>query len=213
MVRRAAFVGALVAGLCVFGCAAGRGGDSGPSARWIAAHGGVVGGSHQHRLQRVGARLSRVWGGRDVRAYVLDSADAAAYAWADGRILVTRGLIRRLDDDQLAAVIAHELGHLINESAVSSSQSMSLSGQDDPRDAEARADATGVALLEAAGLAAYPAMRRMLQALRDAPGNGPFRQSLTRRIELLDSRSPPRLSPADRPDVMVPPAWDSPADD
>jgi len=153
-----------------------------------------------------------VWGGRDVSAHVLDSDAAGAYAWADGRIFVTHGLIRRLDDEQLAAVIAHELGHLINESAVPSRQSMSLSGQDDPRQAEARADATGVALLEAAGLAAYPAMRGMLQTLRDAPGNGPFRKSLTRRIELLDSRSP-RLTSADRPSVTVPPAWDSPADD
>jgi Zn-dependent protease with chaperone function len=37
-----------------------------------------------------------------------------AWAWPGGRIEVSRALIDRLDDEQLAAALAHELGHLLD---------------------------------------------------------------------------------------------------
>jgi Zn-dependent protease with chaperone function len=39
--------------------------------------------------------------------------ELGAWSWPDGRIRVSRSLVDLLDDEELAAAIAHELGHLL----------------------------------------------------------------------------------------------------
>jgi hypothetical protein len=44
--------------------------------------------------------------------HIIESDSLAAYSYSDGSIYLTRALIDRTTNNQLAAVIAHELGHL-----------------------------------------------------------------------------------------------------
>jgi hypothetical protein len=44
--------------------------------------------------------------------FVLCNESLGAWTFADGNIFVSEGLIRILSDDELAAVLAHEIGHL-----------------------------------------------------------------------------------------------------
>jgi len=94
--------------------------------------------------------------------HVLDADELAAYSWNDGQIYVTRGLVKLLDEEELRAVIAHELGHLLenDHSRVGSA----LQGCERDLDAETRADLVGVELLKASGASAE-AMPRMLRRI------------------------------------------------
>jgi Zn-dependent protease with chaperone function len=40
--------------------------------------------------------------------------EVGAWAWADGHIRVSRALVDLLDDNELAAALSHELGHLLD---------------------------------------------------------------------------------------------------
>jgi len=113
------------------------------------------------------ARLTRSTGDRSVRVTVDDTPRVGAYAWPDGRILLTRGLVRLLADDELAAAVAHELGHLLADGHLHAAAA--LSGTGAGPDVESRADAVGRALLPPAN---YPpdAMPRMLEKVAASPG-------------------------------------------
>ena len=66
-------------------------------------------------VDRVGQRLISRGGvpGSGYRFYVLDMATPNAHALPSGFIFVTRGLLAMLDDEaELAAALAHELGHV-----------------------------------------------------------------------------------------------------
>jgi Zn-dependent protease with chaperone function len=88
-------------------------------------------------------------------------SDAGAWSWPDGRIRVSRPLVAALDDDELAAVIAHELGHL---ALGASGPVHSVAGTDRHLAAEVAADRAGCALLAARGVRPA-AMVRMLERL------------------------------------------------
>ena len=109
------------------------------------------------RVERLGQSLlpdSRIdWG-------VLPRKTVGAWAWPDGRVRVSRALVDLLDDDELAAALAHELGHLLDRGDLPSPPAALLGGAggDDP---ELRADQIGCRLLAARGTAP-DAMARML---------------------------------------------------
>jgi predicted Zn-dependent protease len=97
---------------------------------------------------------------------------------------VTRGLMDLLNDDELAAAIAHELGHLINDGHLHTV--VSLRGYCRTPDAEARADATGVELLRSRGINPG-SMDRMLRKIENCPEIGPrCRSGLAWRLRLVD---------------------------
>jgi Zn-dependent protease with chaperone function len=81
---------------------------------WSATQGGVVGADEpaQLRAEVALARLRRSGAQGGVAVRVLASSSIAAFAWHDGSIFVTRGLVERLDADLLCAALAHELAHL-----------------------------------------------------------------------------------------------------
>ena len=116
-------------------------------------------------------RLTAPLHGRAVRFCVSGSDAVAAYAWPDGRLLFTRGLVRLLDDEELAAAAAHELGHLLVDGHVRAAAAPvgALGGGISGPDVESRADAAGVRLMERAG---YPrdAMARMLEKVARVEG-------------------------------------------
>ena len=150
---------------------------------WVREQGGLVSGARQQRVQAVANRLAAHVVDRPVTAHVLACDGVCAYSWRDGNVFVTRGLVDRLDDAELAAAVAHELGHLLGDGRVR--PVVSLRGCSDGLDDEARADALGIEVLAAQGLPPQ-AMARMLAKVRDSGTLPPdCRRDMDRRILLL----------------------------
>lgn len=129
------------------GCALSpRAGHPAPTA-WLARRGGLATGPAQARAARALARLALPDGQRPGVQVLADDA-LGAFAWPDGRIVVTRGLVDGVGDAALAAAVAHEVGHLVLGGH--------LDGNGLPRDGraddEAAADRVARALLERSGL-------------------------------------------------------------
>src|SRR5712671_4733615 len=85
---------------------------------WVRQQGGLISGAKALTYQqRVQTSVARLRGGSlsGARVQVLDCDAAAAYAWPDRSIFATRGLVDLLADDELAAALAHEMGHLISD--------------------------------------------------------------------------------------------------
>jgi predicted Zn-dependent protease len=135
------------------------------------------------RVRQAVDRLTVAAGTAPVRVRLSNSPGAAAYAWPDGTVLLSRGLVRMLDEDELAAVVAHELGHLLARGHLRTVAA--LGGARSAVDVEAAADAAGVRLLAQAG---YPAgaMARMLEKVAGARGMSPAcRARLIERVRRL----------------------------
>ncbi len=75
----------------------------------------------QHRLSRIGSRLA-LYGERPNVPYhygILDTKKTSALSLPHGGIYLTRGMVELLaQDDEVAAVIAHELAHVTHQHAV-----------------------------------------------------------------------------------------------
>jgi Zn-dependent protease with chaperone function len=108
----------------------------------------------------------------------------AAYSWPDGTVALSRGLVESLSADELAAAVAHELGHLINDGWVTTPAS--LTGSDKRLDEEARADATALRLLQSAGRSSS-ALGSALKKVISAGGVSESQRAAMRlRIERLE---------------------------
>ena len=134
---------------------------------------------------RAQAALARIADGcacAGVTVRVLGQSDPAAFAWRDGSLFVTRGLVALLADDELSAALAHEIAHLTREG----------DGLPDAA-AEQLADRIGGDVLRASGLS--PAlMTRMLRKLERTQPSGDAR--IAARIAALEAR-PALLAAAD----------------
>jgi hypothetical protein len=161
--------------------AAGCAQTSGASSRetWAAGLGGVDQSESLRRLEATRDRLLREPLRSQIRVGVLRSREPAAFSWDDGSVFATRGLLRLLNDDELAAAVAHEVGHVVRNRG--GGQVLSLRGHSDAT-AELEADATGVSLMEQAGVP--PAsMTSMLLKVRDAAVLAPRgRIEMTQRV-------------------------------
>lgn len=158
---------------------------------WACRQGGTLRGGEPERRAREALRRLRVmdhFEGADVSVQVLDACRPCAYAWPGGHLFVTRGLLELLDDDELAAALAHETGHLTSEhDARACAAALNGPGAGaHAADHESLADDAGCALLRASGLPAADALGRALAKVRDDPRTPPScRPGLTRRIERL----------------------------
>jgi Zn-dependent protease with chaperone function len=115
----------------------------------------------RERIVRVGETLLS---GAGVHWRLTPRDEVGAWAWPDGRIEVSRVLLDRLDDDELAAALAHELGHLLDRGHLAAAP-RALAG--DGGDLEHRADRIGCVLLSSRGVSGE-AMIRMLGKLAAA---------------------------------------------
>jgi Zn-dependent protease with chaperone function len=133
--------------------------------------------------QRATLALDRLRGAAAVQAagiHVLVCRRPSAFAWPDRHVYVTTGLLALLDDDELTAAVAHELGHL----QACDHQVASLRGPA-ADDVEARADALGCEIMKAQGYSPR-VLARALSKVRDAYDTpAQCRDALTRRIEWL----------------------------
>ena len=115
----------------------------------------------QERIVRIGEALLP---GAGARWRLTTRDEVGAWAWPDGRIEVSQALLDRLDDDELAAALAHELGHLLDGGHLAGAP-RSLAGE--AADIERRADGIGCQLLSRRGVSGE-AMIRMLAELAAA---------------------------------------------
>lgn len=76
------------------------------------------------RANRIGLRVAKASDRQDVKYIfkVLDNKDANALSTPGGYVYVNSGLMERADDDELAAVIAHEVGHIAARHSVQAMQ-------------------------------------------------------------------------------------------
>ncbi|MCQ2178149.1 MAG: M48 family metalloprotease [Bacteroidales bacterium] len=71
-------------------------------------------GAYLNRLQKVMAGIDQVEGLKlNYKVYKLDEVNA--FACGDGSIRVYSGLMDVMDDDQLMAIIGHEIGHVVHK--------------------------------------------------------------------------------------------------
>jgi hypothetical protein len=135
---------------------------------------------NKNRAQAALDRLRPSYSG-PAKVYLMASDSPAAYSWPNGTICLTRGLVCLLNDDEICAVIAHELGHLAH--AQGGCQGFALGG---PRTAdEQRADAVGIMLLRTSGVAPS-SLGHALSKVRDASGaSDDLRRAMTVRIAAL----------------------------
>lgn len=178
---RASFVLLFAIAALVIGCS-----STTRQQAWCSAQGGLLIDAHQRRAEAVASRFSASFSVLPP-VHVLNSECVGAYGWPDGNIFVTRGLMDLLSDDELAAAIAHEMGHLLADGHLRSV--VGLNGCCKEPDAEARADGVGFELLENRGIPAH-AMIDMLQKFRNALVSSPScQQAIGHRIELLKARA------------------------
>lgn len=162
--------------------------------RWSAERGGVL---RDPVLQARAERALRALRDHDLRqelsVRVLDQPLERAWAWRSGHLFLTRGLLEALDDLELAAAIAHELGHLLARSRPDRSA----------RD-ESAADELGCEILARNGIPPGT-MARMLRTLRDRDP-GALAGPLHARIAHLERVRVPAPRLGESPDPASPTA-------
>lgn len=141
----------------------------------------------QARATAALARLGPAFGAR-ATVSIAATDRPAAYSWDDGRIVVTLGLIDVMTDDELAGVIAHELGHLcLARRGGAARAPFALRGTGS--DVERLADQAGCQLLRASGIPSA-ALPEALARVRDSPLTPEYlKQGLSQRIAVLKARN------------------------
>ena len=155
--------------------------------RWVAGRGALVEGEAKLRAESILRSLHPCLQSTSLRVHVLDSRDVGAFAWPQGDIVVTRALLALLDDEELSAALAHEVGHLLADGHLASAAA--LIGKPSQHESEAAADEMGLRLLVDGG-GQGSAMVRMLAKVQAAqtPG-GVASRAMARRLALLKGES------------------------
>jgi hypothetical protein len=151
-------------------------------AAWAGRAGGVASGPEQVRSEAALSRLAaeKPW---PVSVHLLANDALGAWTFPDGNIFVTRGLVTALSDDELAAVLAHETGHL--RAAGRLPRGVAFDGAAGPTGCEERADDEGCALLKCRGIAKASLASALLK-VRNATSTSPLiRAALDLRIRRL----------------------------
>ncbi|HRZ14210.1 MAG TPA: Maf and M48 domain-containing protein [Candidatus Omnitrophota bacterium] len=81
----------------------------------------------QFRVKEIGKKISAVCDRKDIeyRFKVLDEKDVNAVSLPGGYVYIFKGLIDKVDnDDELAAVIAHEVGHIVARHSIKKMQAV-----------------------------------------------------------------------------------------
>jgi predicted Zn-dependent protease len=85
----------------------------------------------QERANRIGQRVARtsLRPGMSYRFHVIESKEINAFSGPGGHVYVTSALMRLANDDELASVLAHEVGHVVARHSLKTiQQSQTLGG-------------------------------------------------------------------------------------
>jgi Zn-dependent protease with chaperone function len=152
--------------------------------RWACAQGGTL---VDHRQPRCAMALARLgFTPADATILILNTDALSAFAWPNHRIFLTRALVDAATDDELAAAIGHELGHLYDADHLPAA----LSGPTSPvsHDPEVVADSFAVRLLNARHIPPAALASLLSKARAAASSSDHVKQALARRIALLPVR-------------------------
>ena len=83
------------------------------SVEWMDTHNPIDNGEYDARLKRLTAGITEV-DGLPLNFKVYDVIDINAFACGDGSIRVFSSLMDIMDDDELMAIIGHEIGHVVH---------------------------------------------------------------------------------------------------
>ena len=135
------------------------------------------------RVSQIGASLAAQTVGCPLRFHMLQNSSITAYTWPAGDVFVTAALVDHATDDEIAAAMAHELGHLLGDGHIATV--VSLQGNPGPLDVEQRADLLGCQLLLATGRSP----QAMIQTLAKVGAANPScRPEIAQRIAALHQR-------------------------
>lgn len=146
---------------------------------WTRAQGGEVSDQRVDRVAAIAATLRPKSGDTTFCVHVLQNRSVTAYSWSNGDVFLSAGLVDTATDNEIAAAIAHELGHLINDAA--SHRAVSLGGVEGSLEIEERADDSGIQILAAAGLSSK-ALVSLLTKVSNAANLRQTREEIDARI-------------------------------
>jgi hypothetical protein len=144
---------------------------------WETSFGGVS--ADACASAKANAALARLGcGSQRVHIQVLNNEAPVAFSFPDGSIYVARGLVDRLTADELAAAIAHEMGHLLHDGIIQSPAALrGMAGPPNGAGIETAADVLGREVLVAAAIptGALPsALEKVAEASRGERCYGPL---------------------------------------
>lgn len=169
------------------GCAGSLRDQSAAIDNWARQQGGCVCDGRLQRVVTVGNALAMHVGCSALQFHVLRSNSLSAFSWPSGDVFVTAGLVDHASDDEIAASIAHELGHLLSDGHLTSA--VSLRGTNGPINAEQRADLIGCQLLQATGRCPE-ALVQALTKVCAAAKSTECRDDIRRRIAAIHQQFP-----------------------
>jgi hypothetical protein len=165
--------------VCLCGCASQS--VSGPSSSWIARNGGVCENSDTARITAIASQFEAIVD-RPFRVQVLANQTPGAWSWPSGEIFLSSRLMETLSDDELAAVVGHELGHLLCDRHVQARFALTGDRDDDP---EIAADQVGLVLLDAIGMPRGALKQALCKISSDNHLNPRLRDHLQLRIRRI----------------------------
>lgn len=152
-----------------------------PSASWINRNGGLDRGAPVQRVESIASRFESVVD-RPFRVHVLANETPGAWSWPSGDLFLTSHLVALLDDNEVAAVVGHELGHLVCDQHIEASFALTGTRHADP---EIAADQAGLKLLATARIPTQSLRSALQKISSDKNLNPAFREQLSQRISLL----------------------------
>ena len=154
-----------------------------PEMSWAQRHGGIISSTGQQRAQRLCDELCAKITACHLKVFILESSRLGGWSWPDGHIYLTSALVSTADNAELAAAMAHEMGHLVNNQNINAPQA--LARGEEHLAIESAADFTGCRILAGSGIA--PASMIDLLKMVRAKSNDPvLRHAIAQRIVFLD---------------------------